>query len=62
MKLNELSNGKIKTGVYHAKKSDGEREQLQRLWWKGDVQVVCAVRDLPHVYCKVTYVGSPDYR
>ncbi|TRM62263.1 P-loop containing nucleoside triphosphate hydrolase protein [Schizophyllum amplum] len=36
------SGGKIKTGVYHADKSDNEKEDLHIQWREGRVQVVCA--------------------
>jgi hypothetical protein len=65
MKLTELSNGRIKTGVYNAKKTDGDREELQRRWWAGDVQVVCAVRNFLHVNSSRTghlHSGDKDYR
>ncbi|THU95817.1 ATP-dependent DNA helicase [Dendrothele bispora CBS 962.96] len=40
--LEKLSNKKIKTGVYHADKSDREKEDLHRKWRDGHVKVVCA--------------------
>ncbi|THU83243.1 ATP-dependent DNA helicase, partial [Dendrothele bispora CBS 962.96] len=40
--LEKLSNRKIKTGVYHADKSDKEKEDLHRKWRDGHVKVVCA--------------------
>ncbi|KAF7306791.1 ATP-dependent DNA helicase [Mycena indigotica] len=36
------SDGKIKTGVYHAERHDEEKEKLHRQWRKGDIKVVCA--------------------
>ena len=36
------SNGKIKTGVYHAKIDDAQRMRLHKKWREGEVQVVCA--------------------
>ena len=41
-KLNEVSNGKIKTGVYHSKIADSEKENLHKAWRCGTVKVVCA--------------------
>lgn len=41
-KLNEVSNGKIKTGVYHAKLPDLEKENLHKAWRCGAIKVVCA--------------------
>lgn len=40
--LVETSNGKIKTGVYHADIPDARKEELHRRWRKGEVKVVCA--------------------
>ncbi|KAF9027266.1 P-loop containing nucleoside triphosphate hydrolase protein [Rhodocollybia butyracea] len=34
--------GKIRTGVYHADRSDREKDKLHRDWHRGDVKVVCA--------------------
>ena len=41
-KLKEVSNGKIKTGVYHAKIADSEKENLHKAWRCGAIKVVCA--------------------
>jgi len=41
-KLKEISNGKIKTGVYHAKIADSEKGNLHRAWRSGTIKVVCA--------------------
>ncbi|KAJ3554988.1 hypothetical protein NP233_g12309 [Leucocoprinus birnbaumii] len=40
--LQELSNGRITTGVYHADRKDSEKEQLHHQWRAGTVKVVCA--------------------
>lgn len=40
--LSEVSNGSIRTGVYHADVGDQEKERLHKKWRSGDVQVVCA--------------------
>ncbi|KAJ7042384.1 P-loop containing nucleoside triphosphate hydrolase protein [Mycena alexandri] len=40
--LRVQSDGKIKTGVYHAERKDNEKELLHRQWRKGAIQVVCA--------------------
>ncbi|KAG8810526.1 hypothetical protein FRC17_002895 [Serendipita sp. 399] len=40
--LSEVSNGKIRTGVYHADIADNEKERLHRRWRSGEVKVVCA--------------------
>ncbi|KAH9930482.1 ATP-dependent DNA helicase [Epithele typhae] len=40
--LMELSEGKIKTGVYHADVKDTEKEALHNRWRDGKVKVVCA--------------------
>ncbi|KAJ7786162.1 P-loop containing nucleoside triphosphate hydrolase protein [Mycena metata] len=40
--LRTQSDGKIKTGVYHAERKDNEKELLHRQWRKGTIQVVCA--------------------
>ena len=40
--LTESSNGKIRTGVYHAEVADGKKEELHQRWRKGEVKVVCA--------------------
>ena len=41
-KLREVSNGKIKTGVYNAKIGDREKQQLHIDWREGRIKVVCA--------------------
>lgn len=41
-KLKEISNGKIKTGVYHSKIADSEKENLHKAWRCGTIKVVCA--------------------
>ncbi|PVG04636.1 ATP-dependent DNA helicase [Serendipita vermifera] len=40
--LQEVSSGKIRTGVYHADIGDAEKERLHKRWRKGEVKVVCA--------------------
>ena len=40
--LEKSSGGKILTGVYHADRSDREKENLHKQWRKGAVKVVCA--------------------
>ncbi|KAH7882286.1 P-loop containing nucleoside triphosphate hydrolase protein [Phlebopus sp. FC_14] len=40
--LQTVSNGRIRTGVYHADIPDGQKETLHRQWREGSVQVVCA--------------------
>jgi len=40
--LLRLSNGKIRTGVYHADRHDREKEGLHIAWRKGTIKVVCA--------------------
>ncbi|KIK97438.1 hypothetical protein PAXRUDRAFT_31795 [Paxillus rubicundulus Ve08.2h10] len=40
--LQDVSNGRIKTGVYHADVADGQKEGLHRQWRDGSIQVVCA--------------------
>lgn len=40
--VQEASNRRVRTGVYHADVGDGEKERLHRRWRKGEVQVVCA--------------------
>lgn len=40
--LNTLSDGKIKTGVYHSDVPDARKENLHRQWRDGKVKVVCA--------------------
>ncbi|KAG9048491.1 hypothetical protein FS837_012747 [Tulasnella sp. UAMH 9824] len=40
--LANISNGKIKTGVYHAEVGDAEKERLHVQWREGKVKVVCA--------------------
>lgn len=41
-KLREVSNGKIKTGVYNARIEDREKQQLHIDWREGRIKVVCA--------------------
>ncbi|KDR76542.1 hypothetical protein GALMADRAFT_120706 [Galerina marginata CBS 339.88] len=41
-KLREISNGRIKTGVYNARISDAEKSRLHLQWRKGTIKVVCA--------------------
>ena len=36
------SNGRIKTGVYHADVPDGRKMKLHEDWRKGEIKVVCA--------------------
>ena len=40
--LNQLSDGRIKTGVYHADRHDTEKDNLHRAWRRGTIKVVCA--------------------
>ncbi|OAX38744.1 ATP-dependent DNA helicase [Rhizopogon vinicolor AM-OR11-026] len=40
--IQAVSNGRIKTGVYHADVEDGRKEKLHMQWREGKVQVVCA--------------------
>ncbi|CAG8521528.1 9572_t:CDS:2 [Acaulospora colombiana] len=40
--LQDVSKGKIRTGVYHADIGDAEKERLHKKWRKGEVKVVCA--------------------
>ncbi|KAF9031692.1 ATP-dependent DNA helicase [Hymenopellis radicata] len=40
--LQKISNGKIRTGFYHADKKDGEKDKLHTDWHKGTIKVVCA--------------------
>ncbi|KNZ74262.1 ATP-dependent DNA helicase Q-like 2 [Termitomyces sp. J132] len=40
--LREISGGRIKTGVYHADRHDGDKEGLHLAWRNGTVKVVCA--------------------
>jgi RecG-like helicase len=40
--LKESSNGKIKTGVYHADVGDEQKHSLHRRWREGKVNVVVA--------------------
>jgi superfamily II DNA helicase RecQ len=47
--IQTVSNGRIKTGVYHANVEDGQKEKLHTQWREGKVQVVCATIGLPHV-------------
>ena len=47
--ISETSNGKIKTGIYHADVPDKEKESLHRRWRQGQIQVVCATIGMPEV-------------
>jgi ATP-dependent DNA helicase Q1 len=47
-KLKEISNGKIKTGVYHARIPDLEKENLHKAWRCGTIKVVCATIGIIH--------------
>ena len=47
--IQTVSNGRIKTGVYHADVADGQKENLHMQWRDGKVQVVCATIGLPRV-------------
>ncbi|KAF9235619.1 P-loop containing nucleoside triphosphate hydrolase protein [Melanogaster broomeanus] len=40
--LQEVSSGRIRTGVYHSDVPDGQKEGLHKRWRDGSVQVVCA--------------------
>lgn len=40
--LQQISNGKIRTGFYHADKQDADKERLHAQWHKGIIKVVCA--------------------
>jgi len=37
-----MSEGRIKTGVYHAEIKDRDREELHESWHLGEVKVMCA--------------------
>lgn len=41
-KLKEISNGRIKTGVYNASVAESEKMKLHVAWRQGTVKVVCA--------------------
>jgi ATP-dependent DNA helicase Q1 len=41
-KLREVSNGRIKTGVYNARIPDGQKHKLHVDWREGRIKVVCA--------------------
>jgi len=41
-KLREISEGRIKTGVYNAAVADGPKQQLHIAWREGVIKVVCA--------------------
>lgn len=43
------SERKIRTGVYHAGVTDGQKLRLHEKWRNGDVQVVCATIGQHHV-------------
>lgn len=49
--LNDLSEGKIRAGVYHADVKDAQKERLHVMWRSGEIQVVCATigEDITHV-------------
>ena len=40
--LMTASEGKIRTGVYHADVNDAQKERLHVKWRSGEIQVVCA--------------------
>jgi ATP-dependent DNA helicase Q1 len=40
--LQELSDNKIKTGIYHSERADGEKAKLHSDWRQGRIKVVCA--------------------
>ncbi|KAF8633080.1 hypothetical protein AX15_001528 [Amanita polypyramis BW_CC] len=40
--LQEFSNGRLRTGVYHAGRDDVHKEKLHDEWRKGNVKIVCA--------------------
>lgn len=40
--LQELSNNKIRTGVYHSERPDSEKAKLHSDWREGRIKVVCA--------------------
>jgi ATP-dependent DNA helicase Q1 len=37
-----MSEGRIKTGVYHAEIKDRDKEELHERWRSGEVKVMCA--------------------
>ena len=37
-----MSEGRIKTGVYHAEIKDRDKEELHGSWRLGEVKVICA--------------------
>jgi ATP-dependent DNA helicase Q1 len=37
-----MSEGRIKTGVYHAEIKDRDKEKLHERWHLGEVKVICA--------------------
>lgn len=37
-----MSEGRIKTGVYHAEIKDRDKEELHESWRLGEVKVICA--------------------
>lgn len=56
--LATMSDGKIKTGVYHAEIPDGRKEALHRQWREGKVKVVCAtIGTSAHIVTDVMRAG-----
>lgn len=53
--IQAVSNGRIKTGVYHADVEDGQKEKLHTQWREGKVQVVCATIGPPRVPYHVNF-------
>lgn len=45
--LRELSDGKIRTGVYHADRQGNEKNSLHQAWRQGEIKVVCATIGMP---------------
>lgn len=40
--LQEFSDNKIKTGIYHSERADSEKAKLHKDWRDGNIKVVCA--------------------
>lgn len=53
--LSVLSEGRIKTGVYHADIAPRAKESLHGAWREGKIKVVCATIG-EHTSCKVLFV------
>ncbi|KAJ6604511.1 ATP-dependent DNA helicase [Mycena vulgaris] len=54
------SEGKIKTGVYHAERKDNDKETLHKQWRKGAIQVVCATIAFGLGSTRATSASSPS--